>query len=158
MNKGILSIALVSIVLVLVVVLIVVVVLRFQKDEIEEEIRLPEDAQVVPEDPRIDTKKVQSKSLDSNLISSLEQQERGTTVRLELFNNEVLECEVEEIDKESPEVTNLLCSSDKYTAFFTFDDDLILGTIDDNTKYDTSYVIVTDRNSGEILLEEHSRD
>lgn len=161
MNKGTLSIILALFVLILVVVLIVVVILKYQKGDevlIEEEAKLPQDTQIVPADPRIDSKKIQSKPLDSNLIDSLEQQTQGATVKLELFDNEVLECKVEGIDKESPDVTNLLCSSDKYTAFFTYDDDVILGTIDDNTKYDTSYVIVTERDSGEILLEEHTRN
>ncbi len=138
---------------VFVVTLVTLVVLVSQKEEEQ----IPKEQPIISKDVRIDREKLQSKEVDSNLPNLLEEKKKGDKLTLELFDGESLECKVEEAKDEGPDVKSVLCSSSRFTAYFSFDDDIVLGTIDDYTKPEQSYILVSDIETGKIFLEEHQK-
>lgn len=108
-----------------------------------------------PRDVRIDSTVSRSKDLDSDFTNYISQKSEGEKIEFEMFDGEVLDCEIESITQESNEIQNLTCSSERFLAFFTYDGQKVLGTIDD---YDSGNTLIvrTTLEDGRITLEEHS--
>ncbi len=156
--KNIKPIHVISISVILLTTLTVLIILLMQKEEeVAQEFDTERETTVSrPTDVRIDTSESRSKDLDSDLSTYLSQKSEGEKIELEMFDGEILDCEIESITQESEDIQNITCSSERFLAFFTYDGEKILGTIDDYDKTDGSYVVRTTLEDGRIVLEEHS--
>ena len=140
----------------LLIVLSVVLLQRRQEDKVSDE--LPRDIpSVVSTDPRIDRSKVRSKPLELDFKQDLDEKSEGDSLNLELFDGETLDCKIDEIIQEAPDIKSITCSSSKFSAYFVFDGETTLGVIDDYDKYDGNYVVVTDSETGVMTLEEYDK-
>jgi NADH:ubiquinone oxidoreductase subunit 3 (subunit A) len=155
-KKGMLPILVVAVVFVLIVVLVVVAVMLFQKKkDADTEIARKRPTAEITEPVRIDGDRVQFKEIESGFQESLDTKEAGQKITFELFAGETFECTVDEVIQEGPEVKGIICSSDRFDAYFTFDGEIVLGTITDFEKDSGTYIIVSDTETGKVLLEEH---
>ncbi len=157
-KKGMLPILVVAVVFVLIVVLVIVAVMLFQKkkDADDTETARTRPTTEIAEPVRIDGEKIQYKEMESEFKESLDTKEAGQKITFELFAGETFECTVDEVIQEGPEVKGIMCSSDRFDAYFTFDGEIVLGTITDFEKESGTYIIVSDTESGKVLLEEHN--
>jgi hypothetical protein len=156
-KKKMLPTIVVAVVFVLIVVLVVVAVMLFQKKEDADDTETVRKRPTVEiTDPvRIDGEQVQYKEMESELKEDLDTKEEGQKITFELFAGETFECTVDEVVQEGPEVKGIICSSERFDAYFTFDGEIVLGTITDFEKDSGTYIIVSDTETGKILLEEH---